>query len=334
MQDNYDVLHIKVAAVCPGVLISGTIALAATWLAQHYNTPVMLFALLLGMAFRFLHKEGRCIAGIEFSSKSLLRVGVGLLGARITIADIADLSVGPVLTVAVAVVSTIAFGMMLARCLGLRPLFGLLSGSSVAICGGSAALAVGSSLPEHKDNERDTILTVVVVTALSTVAMIVYPIFVKTIGFDDERAGIFLGGAIHEVAQVIGAGYMISPRAGDVATYVKLLRIAMLLPVVLVIPLLFQPGSSEVSTRKTAFPPFLVGFVLLVALRSTNVVPVAIVDLANDISRWSLVAALAALGMKTSFKRVFSAGWRPVFLICAETAWIAAVVFTAMRFAI
>jgi uncharacterized membrane protein YadS len=109
MQDNHNVLHIKVAAVFPGVLISGTIVLAATWLAQHYNTPVMLFALLLGMAFRFLHKDGRCIVGIEFSSKSLLRVGVGLLGARITIAEIAYLGVGPLLIVDIAVVSTIAF---------------------------------------------------------------------------------------------------------------------------------------------------------------------------------------------------------------------------------
>jgi uncharacterized integral membrane protein (TIGR00698 family) len=327
-------LRMRIAAVFPGVLISGTIALAATWLAQHYNAPVMLFALLLGMAFRFLHEETRCVAGIEYSLKSLLRVGVGLLGARITTAEIADLGARPVLTVAVGVLSTIAFGMMMARSLGLRPMFGLLSGSSVAICGGSAALAVGSSLPEHEDNERDTILTVVVVTALSTVAMIVYPVFVKTIGFDDGRAGIFLGGTIHDVAQVVGAGYTISPLAGDIATYVKLLRIAMLLPVVFAIPLLFQARASRVSTRKTAFPPFLVGFALLVALRSADAVPGAIVDLANDISRWALVAAIAALGMKTSFKQVFAAGWRPVCLICAETAWIAGLVFMAVRFTI
>jgi uncharacterized integral membrane protein (TIGR00698 family) len=198
-------------AIFPGVLISGTIALAATWLAQHYNTPVMLFALLLGMAFHFMHEEGRCVAGIEFSSRTLLRIGVGLLGARITFAQIADLGVGPVLTVAIGVVSTIAFGMAAARLLGLRPMFGLLSGGSVAICGASAALAVGSSLPKHKDTERDIILTVVLVTALSTVAMVVYPVLAKTAGLDDSQAGIFLGGTIHDVARVIGAGYTISP---------------------------------------------------------------------------------------------------------------------------
>ncbi len=106
------------ATVSPGLLASGTIALAATWLAQRYNSPVMLFALLLGMAFHFLHEEGRCIAGIEFSSKMLLRVGVALLGVRITVAQILDLGIGPVLTVVVGVVTTMAFGVAAARLLG------------------------------------------------------------------------------------------------------------------------------------------------------------------------------------------------------------------------
>ncbi|MGV7216034.1 YeiH family protein [Bradyrhizobium sp. UFLA05-112] len=314
------------------MLASGTIALAATWLAQHYNAPVMLCALLLGMAFHFLHEEGRCIAGIEFSSKSLLRIGVGLLGARITVAQIADLGIGSMLIVAIGVISTIAFGVAVARLLGLRPMFGLLSGGSVAICGASAALAVGLTLPEHEDNERDTILTVIVVTALSTVAMILYPVLVETIGLDEGQAGIFLGGTIHDVAQVVGAGYTISPAAGDVATYVKLLRVAMLLPIVIALPLLFRGGATRASSRKTAFPFFLVGFASLVVLRSGGLVPGAVVDLANDVSRWCLVAAIAALGMKTSFKQVFAAGWRPVCLMCAETAWIAGLVFLSVKF--
>ena len=325
-------LPVSTSVIFPGLLASGTIALAATWLAQHYNAPVMLFALLLGMAFHFLHEEGRCIAGIEFSSKSLLRIGVALLGVRITIAQIADLGLGPVLTVVVGVISTITFGVVVARLLRLRSMFGLLSGSSVAICGASAALAVGSSMPEHEDNERDTILTVVVVTALSTIAMILYPILVKTIGLDDARAGVFLGGTIHDVAQVVGAGYTISPIAGDTATYVKLLRVALLLPVVLAIVLLFRGRRSAKSAARNGYPLFLFGFASLVGFRSAGVLPDALVELVNDVSRWCLVAAIAALGMKTSFKQVFAAGWRPLCLMCAETAWIAGLVYLSVRF--
>ena len=328
------VMSSAAAAVSPGLLASGTIALAATWLAQRYNSPVMLFALLLGMAFHFLHEEGRCIAGIEFSSKSLLRLGVALLGVRITVAQILDLGIGPVLTVVAGVVSTIALGMVAARLLGLRPMFGLLSGGAVAICGASAALAVGSSLPQHEDNERDTILTVVVVTALSTIAMILYPLLVRAIGFDDGQSGVFLGGTIHDVAQVVGAGYTVSATTGDIATYVKLLRVALLLPVVFAIPLLFWRSAVHATRGKPAFPLFLLGFAALVALRSAGVIPPPAVDVLNDVSRWCLVAAIAALGMKTSFKQVFAAGWRPIGLMVAETIWIAVLVFISLRFLI
>src|SRR6516165_5668901 len=205
-----DALHQRGSVIFPGVLASGTIALAATWLGQHYNTPVMLFALLLGMAFHFLHEEGRCVAGIEFSSRSILRLGVGLLGVRITLGQIASLGASPVMIVIVGVATTILFGLLSARRLGLSPMFGVLSGGAVAICGASAALAIASVLPRDEGRERDTILTVVAVTALSTLAMILYPVFATWIGLDHKHAGVFIGGTIHDVAQVVGAGYMIS----------------------------------------------------------------------------------------------------------------------------
>ena len=171
------------------------------------------------------------MAGIEFASRSILRLGVALLGVRITFAEIASLGLAPVATVIVGVATTILVGLFLSRRLGLTPMFGVLSGGSVAICGASAALAIASVLPHDRDRERDTILTVVLVTALSTLAMILYPVFATSIGLDHRLAGVFIGGTIHDVAQVVGAGYMISPETGDIATYVKLLRVAMLLPV-------------------------------------------------------------------------------------------------------
>src|SRR3984957_7012486 len=256
-------------AISPGILVAGTIALASTWLAQQYTTPVMLFALLFGMAFHFLHEEGRCVAGIEFSSRTVLRTGVALLGVKITLTQIAGLGVLPVATVVVAVASTILFGLALARRLGLRPIFGVLSGGAVAICGASAALAIASVLPRHEESERDTILTVVSITALSTLAMIVYPIIATSVGFDHVRAGIFIGGTIHDVAQVVGAGYMISPETGDVATYVKLLRVAMLLPVVFAIAfVLARAGGAQRAGAPPALPTFLIAFALLVIVNS------------------------------------------------------------------
>jgi uncharacterized integral membrane protein (TIGR00698 family) len=321
-------------AIYPGVLVAGTIALASTWLAQQYTTPVMLFALLFGMAFHFLHEEGRCVAGIEFSSRTLLRTGVALLGVKITLTQIAGLGFLPVATVIVGVASTILLGLGLARSLGLRPVFGVLSGGAVAICGASAALAIASVLPRHEESERDTILTVVTITAMSTLAMIVYPVFATSVGLDHVRAGIFIGGTIHDVAQVVGAGYMISPEAGDVATYVKLLRVAMLLPAVFAIAFVLARSGAERTGAPPALPGVLIAFALLVLANSFGLLPHFLVDLANDVSRWCLVTAIAALGMKTSFRDLFAAGWRPVGLMLAETAWIAVLVFASVKFII
>ena len=323
-----------VHAIYPGVLVAGTIALASTWLALQYTAPVMLFALLFGMAFHFLHEEGRCVAGIEFSSRTVLRTGVALLGVKITLTQIASLGLLPVATVIIGVASTILLGLGLARRLGLRPVFGVLSGGAVAICGASAALAIASVLPRHEDSERDTILTVVSITALSTLAMIVYPIFANAVGLDHVRAGIFIGGTIHDVAQVVGAGYMISPETGDVATYVKLLRVAMLLPAVFAIAFVLARTGAQGSGARATLPGFLIAFALLVLANSFGLIPHLLIDLANDVSRWCLVTAIAALGMKTSFKDLFAAGWRPVGLMLAETAWIAVLVFASVKFVI
>ncbi len=318
-------------AVYPGLLVAGTIALASTWLAQHYTAPVMLFALLFGMAFHFLHEEGRCVAGIEFASRSVLRLGVGLLGVRITLGQIASLGPWPVATVVVGVTTTILFGFLLARRLGLSSMFGVLSGGAVAICGASAALAIASVLPSNENRERDTILTVVSVTALSTIAMIIYPVFAVSIGLDHRHAGVFIGGTIHDVAQVVGAGYTISNETGDIATYVKLLRVAMLLPAVFAISLLYARNGGHGRGARATLPMFLVVFAALVVLNSIGFLPKVAIDLANEVSRWCLVAAIAALGMKTSFKALFAVGWRPIALMAAETLWIAALVLISVR---
>jgi len=230
----------------------------------------------------------------------------------------------------VGIVTTLMIGALLARLLGLSRDFGLLSGGSVGVCGASAALAIASVLPKTKESERDVILAVVVVTTLSTIAMILYPMLVTAIGLDHQRAGLFLGGTIHDVAQVVGAGYMISPQTGDVATYVKLLRVAMLLPVVLSVAFIVSRGATGQSKARVPVPLFLLGFAALVVVNSVGFLSKPVVDGASELSRWCLVVAIAALGMKTTFKALIAAGWRPVAVMVAETLWIGALVLAAV----
>src|SRR5947208_13515995 len=205
----------RARALFPGVLACGVVAAAWTFLSQHYGAPVMLFALLLGMAMNFLSAEGPCAPGIAFSGRTLLRVGVALLGLRITAAQVVALGWQPFLLVVLSVALTIGLAMIVARAMGFQPLFGLLTGGATAICGASAALALAAALPAHPQKERATLFTVIGVSALSTLAMVAYPMLSRAIGLDDRSAGLFLGATIHDVAQVVGAGYSLSTVAGD-----------------------------------------------------------------------------------------------------------------------
>ena len=312
----------------PGVLVSVIIAIAATFLSDHYGGPVMLFALLLGMAFYFLSQEGRCIAGIELASKRILRIAVGLLGAQITIGEIMHLGITPVVMVVVAVLLTIGFGVVAARAFGLSRPFGLLTAGAVAICGASAALAISSVLPKGESHERDTVFTVIGVTTLSTMAMIIYPMIIAFFHLDHAAIGIFLGGTIHDVAQVVGAGFSVSQETGTVATFTKLLRVAMLVPVVMSLTFIFRAHNVSAAGRR--LPGFLVVFVLLVLINSTGVIPPVVLDVLKSVSRWCLVTAIAALGMKTSLKAMAAVGWKAIALIVSETVFLAVLVLAVV----
>lgn len=312
----------------PGLALPLLIMLGATFLSEHYGGPQLLYALLFGLAFHFLHQDARCRPGIEFCARTLLRIGVALLGARITLAQIGQLGIGPLATAALGIVSTIALGAWLARRFGLKTDFGLLCGAAVSICGASAALAVAAVMPKTEENERHTLLTVVGVTGLSTLAMIAYPLLAKALQWSDTGAGIFLGGTIHDVAQVIGAGLMISHEAGDVAVIVKLFRVTLLVPVVAVLAWYWRQRSNAPSSgnrQAPLLPFFLIGFMALVLVNSLGGLTPRFTEALSQISRICLVIAISALGIKTSFEELLKLGWRPMALMLVETLWLAAV---------
>ncbi|HUP96401.1 MAG TPA: putative sulfate exporter family transporter [Usitatibacter sp.] len=310
----------------PGLAVTAVVAVAATFLSLHYKASVMLFALLLGMALHFLAEEGRCLPGIQLASSVVLRTGVALLGLRITFAQVEALGWQAVGMVVVTVAATILAGVAMARAMKLGSAFGTLTGGAVAICGASAALAIASILPSHKHAERDASFTVIGVTALSTLAMILYPIVSGVLGLDHRAAGIFLGGTIHDVAQVVGAGYGVSTETGDTATIVKLLRVAMLLPACLAIGLALHVRGSAAAHAAPVLPWFAVVFAVFVAVNSFGWIPATLVDLGSGISRACLVMAIAAIGMKTSLKSLVDMGMKPVMLVVVETVVLAAIV--------
>ena len=322
----------RVRLLAPGLLACGVVGAASAFLSEHYGAPVMLFALLLGMAMNFLSGEGACKPGIEFGSKQVLRIGIALLGLRITAGQVAALGWGPVALVILCVVLTIVVSVIAARSLGFQSNFGLLTGGATAICGASAALALSAALPAHPQKDRATLFTVIGVSALSTLAMVVYPMVTQALGLPPVQAGKFLGATIHDVAQVVGAGYSISPEAGDIATLVKLMRVAMLLPVILVASMITRAtGEAEGGERPPLLPWFAVAFAVLVAINSTGVIPKPVQTFGSDVSRWFLVASIAGIGMKTQLKELVTVGIKPVALMLGETVFLAALAIALLR---
>lgn len=321
-------------ALIPGISATTITGLAALFLSEHYGAPAMLFALLLGIAMSFLYQDSPCTKGIEFAATFILRVGVALLGLRIALTDLVSLGWEAIIILILAIATTICLGIFLSKQLKLSKSFGALTGGSVAICGASAAMAITAILPEHKDKERDTLVTIIGVTSLSTIAMVVYPIIVTYLNLNEIDSGFFLGGTIHDVAQVVGAGYSITEDTGDMSTLVKLVRVSFLMPVVLVMLFIIKLSRSNDNKNAKAakVPGFLIAFVILMVINSCFTLPAVIIEPATDFSRFALVISITAIGMKSNFAKLKSVGFKPIALMMVETIWIAAFILTAIWF--
>jgi uncharacterized integral membrane protein (TIGR00698 family) len=192
-------------------------------------------------------------------------------------------------------------------------------------------LAIAASLPAHERKDQAMLFTVIGVSVLSTIAMILYPLVADLAGLSDRQAGIFFGATIHDVAQVVGAGNAISPEAGDTAVIIKLVRVAMLLPVIMVAGQITRRGAAPGTQRPPLLPWFVVAFAALAILNSALALPAVLTDGASELSRWFLVASLAAIGMKTRLGDVVKVGAKPVILMVIQTLTLAAIVLAALK---
>jgi len=323
----------RVGAIVPGLLLATVIALASQFVSEHYGAPAMLLALLFGIAMNFLSDDARSAPGIAFGARTVLRAGVALLGLRISFDMVAALGWPIVALVVLMVPATIGFGLAITHLFGFRYRFAVLSSGAVAICGASAAMAIAAVLPKDDKSEDRLVFTVVGVTVLSTVAMILYPMLSGWLAFDDRTAGIYLGATIHDVAQVVGAGFSISEEAGETATLVKLLRVAMLAPVVVITALILRSRAGATAadgTRPPLIPGFVLGFVALATLNSTVDLPRAVQVFAQEGAGWLLLTAIAAVGLKTRPAEILKVGRSAAAMIVTQTVFLAAVVALAL----
>jgi uncharacterized integral membrane protein (TIGR00698 family) len=295
----------------PGAALCVVLALAGSFLAEHYAAPALMLVLLLGFGFASQAADARLQAGVAFCSRRILRIGVALLGARIGVEQLLVVGSLPVLIVATCVPLVIGTALLFGRWLGLPWLHSLVAGVAVAICGVSAAIAVAAVIPAGRLEERRLLGVIVGVTALGTLSMLIYPPLLGTLGYDEIQSGLLLGVSIHDVAQAAGAGYLMSETAGDVATLTKLLRVALLAPLVLLLGWLLRRGDSG----SAEFPLFLLGFLALFGMNSLGWLSPGLREGLVATSNACLLVTMAALGMRTTLGDLFAQGWRPMLLL-------------------
>jgi uncharacterized integral membrane protein (TIGR00698 family) len=293
----------------------------------------MVIALAIGIALNPIARRAAFQPGITFCLKTLLRWAVALLGLRIALGEIVALGWSTALLVVAAMALTVASGFLFARVFGQQSAYGALAGAGTAVCGASATLATSIVLPDYKGKEADVAFVVVAVNALSTLAMVVYPLICAALGFDHQLTGVMLGATIHDVAQVVGSGYAVSEPTGNTAVVVKLFRVFLLFPVVLVIGWSFARRSVASEAARIPFPTFALVFVALCVLNSiapswAAVAPVFALIKAPliEASTWGLLIAIAALGLGTSLPAIAALGWRHVATVTGTTIVILAVV--------
>ena len=288
--------------------------------------PAMVIALLIGIALNPIARRPWFQPGIVFCLKTILRWAVALLGLRIALGDIAALGWSTAILVVVTMTATLAAGFMIARVLAMEPAYAALAGAGTAVCGASATLATSIVLPNYKGKETDIAFVVVAVNALSTVAMVAYPVVCAWLDFDPQTTGVMLGATIHDVAQVVGAGYAVSDQAGNTAVIVKLFRVFLMLPVVLAVGWLFTRRSVAGAAAKIPIPVFALVFVALCLLNSMAAALPALAPAFAlvkvpliEASTWGLVIAIAALGLGTSLTAIAALGWRHIATIIGTT---------------
>jgi uncharacterized integral membrane protein (TIGR00698 family) len=332
-------------ALIPGVALAAAIAAVAVLaeavmrrLTGGFALPALVIALLIGMALAAPARRVAFTPGLVWCVKTLLRVAIAILGLRISLADIIGLGPGTVVVVIGAMILTIASSIWLSTRIGLGAAFGALAGAANAVCGASAALATSTVVPTYERKSADVAFAVIAANAVSTLAMLIYPLVTVALGYDPKATGIFLGATIHDVAQVVGAGYAVSEPVGNTAVIVKLFRVFLLLPVVLGIGWWLAAGGVRASAAKVPVPMFAIMFlVLCIVNTAATAVPAlapvyipakAVLDV---IATWGLLLAIAALGAGTSVAELRYINWRHGVVFFAATAVILLAVVAGLR---
>ncbi|GAB18446.1 hypothetical protein GOEFS_054_00600 [Gordonia effusa NBRC 100432] len=317
-----------VAGLTSGLIFSALgagAALGASRLVPAVS-PLLVAILLGAVAANVWSIPTRLQPGIAFSAKRLLRCGVALLGLQLVLGDVARLGWGMIVVVVAIVGLGVAGTMYVGKLLGLSWHQRVLIACGFSICG-AAAIAATDGVIDAKEEEVATSVALVVV--FGTLMIPLLPLMSHTLGLSETAAGMWAGGAIHEVAQVVAAGGAIGATALSVAVVVKLARVLLLAPMMAVLAVRQRRQLADAPDSPTTRPPlvplFVVGFIGLMLLRSSSVLPDQLVDAGKVVQTALLTTSMFALGLGVRLTAMRSVGIRPVVLATFSTVWVAGV---------
>jgi uncharacterized integral membrane protein (TIGR00698 family) len=316
-------------ALLPGLLLTALLAFAAGWLADlpwvkaTLHVSALLVVILLGMLWKsLLPTPEAMVPGIRLAQRPVLRWAVAGLGLRLSLGELWKIGVPALVVVTISTVAALAFGWWVARRLGVGEKLGLLLGVGGAICGASAVVAADSVVQGEK---QDAPLALGVITLLGTCGIALYPLLHHLVKMSDFVYGVWDGASLHEMAQVVAAGFSVSDEAARVATVVKLARICLLAPVVLYLGWSLRHRHLAAGRARVAPVPWFLGvFVLLALVGSSGVVPAAWLETGRRVDLWLLCVGMAGVGLQTGFHDLRAAGVRPIAAGVAQWVFLAA----------
>ncbi len=327
----------KYIEIIPGFLLTVLIAVIATFLEDLLPIHLIggsVIALFLGMLINhFISLNTVVKKGLNFTSKKILRFAIVLLGASLSVQTILEVGQTSLIVMIFTLLTCFGGGYISGKLLGLNWKLSNLISAGTGICGGSAIAAIA---PVIEADDKD-IAYAMSATFLFDMAMIVlFPIMGQMLNLSDIAYGLWAGTAVNDTSSVVAAGYAYSEAAGDYATMVKLTRTLSIIPTVIIFSLVQanikrkSDGNAKVSLKITNLIPwFIVMFLGMAILNSLGFFPTEISDLLKVLSKFLMVCALAAIGLKTSLKEMKSAGFNPMlhgFIISAAVVIVAIVV--------
>lgn len=298
---------------------------SAPWCVAYGVSPLVLGVFLgLALAPRLRpHLPQACEPGLTFVAKDLLRWALVFYGFRISLQQIMEVGLAGVVISLLIVVTTVGLGLWIGRrWLGMDRDVVLLTAAGSAVCGAAAVIATEAVLRSPAAKGTVALGTVVLFGSL---AMLVYPLAFKAglIGLDDNGFGMYVGATVHEVAQVVAVGTTVSPSAADTAVIVKMTRVILLAPLLLLLGTLTMSGETSAGNARRWIPPwFVLGFIAVVMVTSLQLIPQGIVRTILEVDSFVLTMAMIALGFSTRLGQVREAGLKPLFLALVLFMWL------------